>query len=129
MMERVGPTQAEPVSVLKQSLKPGSQVGINETVLLVYAVAPRDEPANGEIVLPDFTGSPIQKVEAFLREAGLVLGPVHEKVTSEQRPGTVLGQRPPRQDPHGERIESAPAGGGERWRRGRGAPRTGADLA
>ena len=94
-MERVETTQAEPGTVLKQSLKPGSQVGINETVLLVYAMAPRDEPANGEIVLPDFTGSPIQKVEVFIREAGLVLGPVHEKATSEQRPGTVLGQRPP----------------------------------
>jgi hypothetical protein len=34
-------------------------------------------------------------VEVFLREAGLVLGPVHEKATNEQRPGTVLGQRPP----------------------------------
>ncbi|HEX5680244.1 MAG TPA: PASTA domain-containing protein [Desulfobacterales bacterium] len=94
-MERVETTKAEPGTVLKQSLKPGSQVGINETVLLIYAVVPRDEPASGEIVLPDFTGAPIQRVEVFLRETGLVLGPVHERVTSEQRPGTVLGQKPP----------------------------------
>ena len=94
-MERVETTQAEPGTVLKQSLKPGSQVGINEPVLLVYAVAPLNGAATGEIILPDFTGSPIQKVEVFLREAGLVLGPVHEKATNEQRPGTVLGQRPP----------------------------------
>lgn len=93
-MERVETTEAEPGTVLKQSLKPGSQVGINETVLLVYAVAHQDGAAAGDIVLPDFTGSPIQKVEVFLKEAGLVLGPVHEKATNEQRAGTVLGQRP-----------------------------------
>lgn len=75
-IEGVEATKAKPGTVLRQSLKPGSQVHANETISLVYAVAPRNEYVAGEIVLPDFTGSPIRRVEAFLRESGLVIGSV-----------------------------------------------------
>lgn len=39
-IERVETTKAKPGTVLRQSLKPGSQVRANEAVSLVYAVAP-----------------------------------------------------------------------------------------
>ncbi len=94
-IEREETTKAEAGTVLKQSLRPGSRVDPNAVVTLVVAVAPRDgAPASG-ILLPDFTGSPVAKVEGFLREAGLVLGPVKEKASSEHPAGTVIAQRPP----------------------------------
>jgi hypothetical protein len=93
-MEEVTPN-VEPGTVLKQSLKPGSQVRPDEAITLVFAAAPSGGETAGEIVLPDFTGSPLQKVEAFLKERGLVLGPVKEKASNEYSAGTVIGQRPP----------------------------------
>lgn len=93
--ERVETTRAAPGAVLRQSLKPGLRVGKNVSIKLAYAVAPRESEAAGEVSLPDFTGSPVEKVEAFLREAGLVLGAVKEKASSEHPAGTVIAQRPP----------------------------------
>ncbi|MDP3688630.1 MAG: PASTA domain-containing protein [Sulfurimicrobium sp.] len=94
-MEREENTKAEDGTVLKQSLRPGSRVRPDEAITLVIAVQPRDREAAGVITLPDFTGSPLPKVEAFIKENGLVLGPVKEKETTEQRAGTVVAQRPP----------------------------------
>ncbi len=94
-IEREETTKAKEGAVLKQSLKPGSRVRPDEVITLVLAVLPRDREAAGEIVLPDFTGSPARKVEDYLKEKGLVLGPVHERASSEHPAGTVIGQRPP----------------------------------
>ncbi|MDP2786111.1 MAG: PASTA domain-containing protein [Sulfurimicrobium sp.] len=94
-MEREETSRVEAGTVLKQSLRPGSRVRPDEAITLVFAVLPRDREAAGEIVLPDFTGWPVLRVEAFLKDRGLVLGPVHEKASSEQPAGTVIGQHPP----------------------------------
>ena len=127
-MERIETTKVEPGTVLKQSLKPGSRVRQNETISLVFAVAPREREVAGEIILPDFTGSPVTKVEAYLKEMGLGLV-VQEKASTEQRAGTVLAQRPPAKTRMEKGSEGEPAGGGGRRRTGRGPTRTGADLA
>lgn len=94
-IEGVETTKAKPGTVLRQGLKPGSRVRANETISLVYAVPPRNADAATEIVLPDFTGSPIQKVEAFLRERGLVIGKVQKRPSSDHPAGTILAQRLP----------------------------------
>jgi hypothetical protein len=94
-MEREETTTAEAGTVLKQSLRPGSRVGPDETITLVIAALPRDRNVAGEIVLPDFTAWPVRRVEDYLKEKGLVLGPVKEKKTTGHRAGTVIAQRPP----------------------------------
>ncbi|PWB54538.1 MAG: hypothetical protein C3F18_06665 [Nitrosomonadales bacterium] len=114
-MEEENPS-AEPGAVLRQSLKPGSRVRPDEAITLVFAVAPSGGEAAGEIVLPDFTGSPVRKVEDYLKERGLVLGPVHERASSEHPAGTVIGQRPPaktRMEKGGEVLLLVAVSGGE----------------
>ena len=93
-LERIETTKDKPGTVLKQNFRPGSQAHIDAIVVLAYAVAPREQPP-ADIILPDFTGSALSKVQDFLREAGLVLGSVREKASDKQRPGTVLSQSPP----------------------------------
>ncbi|MFA5242589.1 MAG: TIR domain-containing protein [Sulfuricella sp.] len=53
------------------------------------------EPETVMVRIPDFTGWPVRRVEDYLKEKGLILGPVKEKETSEHRAGTVIAQRPP----------------------------------
>ena len=114
-MEREEATKVEPGAVLRQSLKPGSRVRPKATITLVFAVAPRDREVDGEIVLPDFSGSPIPKVEAFLRGGRACPRPGAGKGKQRAPGGDGDCPAPPCKDSHGERGEGDPAGSGERW--------------
>lgn len=99
MLRRV-PSERPADTVIEQDPGPGSQLAAESPVNLAVAISPPEpqkaqEPEAVMVRIPDFTGSPVRKVEDYLKEKGLVLGSVKEKATTEHRAGTVIGQRPP----------------------------------
>lgn len=120
-MVRHMPSERPADTVIEQDPGPGSQLAPKSPVNLAVAIGPpapqkAPEPETLMVRIPDFTGWPVRRVEDYLKEKGLILGPVQEKETTEHRAGTVIAQRPPaktRMEKGGEVILMVAVSSGE----------------